>query len=472
MEEITIGFIYNSQKTNIQCNKDDIMENIFKKYLAKIGKSPQDIYFLYNGSTINDDIKIKDMSNNDKEIKILVYDDSSCSNDKIEAKYSKEIICPVCKESCLINISNYVIDLNRCDNKHFFNNINFNKFIHTQEIDESKILCNKCKNTKKDSYQNQFYKCCICRIDLCPLCKSNHNKEHIIIDYDLKNYLCKTHGEKYISYCEICNQNLCDLCEYDHNKEHTLIHHKDIEKNSDIKKNLDDLGNKINELKNEIQNIENNLKIVIDSLERYYNQTKSIINNFNIKNKNYQILINMNNINNSYRNIIKDISNILNQNSMTNKVKYIEEIYDKINGNKKEKTVNLERLKNIIDKIKESKEEEKGKCESGKTIFKAGINEEDDLIKCANLSENECSFLFEEYGLPISVKKKLEKILDGKIIVGWKIQSFRDEKGGSWTRNSKVLGTSSYSFTFYNEFGRMCNWKLSIWIIDKVNDIE
>ena len=237
MEEITIGFIYNSQKTNIQCNKDDIMKNIFKKYLTKIGKSPQDIYF-YNGSKINDDIKLKDISNNDKEIKILVYDDNSCSNDKIEAKYSKEIICPECKESCLINISNYIIDLNKCDNNHSFNKINFNKFIDTQEIDESKIICNnnKCKNTKKDSYQNHFYKCCNCRIDLCPLCKSNHNKEHIIIDYDLKNYLCKTHGEKYISFCEVCNKNLCDLCEYEHNKEHTLIHHKEIEQNSDIKK--------------------------------------------------------------------------------------------------------------------------------------------------------------------------------------------------------------------------------------------
>jgi len=56
-----------------------------------------------------------------------------------------------------------------------------------------------------------------CKINICPICKSKNNKDHILIDYDSKNYLCNAHGEKYILYCKDCNKNLCDLCEMEHN---------------------------------------------------------------------------------------------------------------------------------------------------------------------------------------------------------------------------------------------------------------
>ena len=71
-------------------------------------------------------------------------------------------------------------------------------------------------------YNNQFYICCNCNINLCPLCETNHSKEHIKIDYNLKNFLCLKHGERLISYCQDCRINLCDLCEIDHDKKHNL----------------------------------------------------------------------------------------------------------------------------------------------------------------------------------------------------------------------------------------------------------
>ena len=57
----------------------------------------------------------------------------------------------------------------------------------------------KCKiKNKSNIYNNEIYKCLTCDDILCPLCKSSHDKKHIIINYDLKNYICKNHNESYI----------------------------------------------------------------------------------------------------------------------------------------------------------------------------------------------------------------------------------------------------------------------------------
>ena len=52
-------------------------------------------------------------------------------------------------------------------------------------------------SNQKYLINNQLYKCCNCN-NFCPICKLNHNKDHKLIDYKLKNYLCNMHGEKYI----------------------------------------------------------------------------------------------------------------------------------------------------------------------------------------------------------------------------------------------------------------------------------
>ena len=52
------------------------------------------------------------------------------------------------------------------------------------------------------NYNNEMYICNGCDILLCPLCKNNHNKEHNIINYELKNYICNKHNESFIAYCK------------------------------------------------------------------------------------------------------------------------------------------------------------------------------------------------------------------------------------------------------------------------------
>ena len=51
---------------------------------------------------------------------------------------------------------------------------------------------------------------------LCPLCKSSHNKNHNIINYNDKNYICNKHNELFIKYCNECRENMCMLCENEH----------------------------------------------------------------------------------------------------------------------------------------------------------------------------------------------------------------------------------------------------------------
>ena len=90
---------------------------------------------------------------------------------------SKELICPKCRENILIKFDNYNITLYNCKNKHKEENISFNKFEETQKIDLSKIICNSCKErNKSNEYNNEFYKCLTCNIDLCPLCLKQHDQ--------------------------------------------------------------------------------------------------------------------------------------------------------------------------------------------------------------------------------------------------------------------------------------------------------
>ena len=73
-----------------------------------------------------------------------------------ENKISKEIICPKCKENILIKINEYKINLFNCKNNHEINNILLNEFENLENINISKIICNKCKiNNKSKIYNNE-----------------------------------------------------------------------------------------------------------------------------------------------------------------------------------------------------------------------------------------------------------------------------------------------------------------------------
>ena len=90
---------------------------------------------------------------------------------------------------------------------------------------KSKIRCSICKNINKiPQYNiNNLYKRLSCNKNLCLECKDNHNKKHILVEYQKKDFICNIHNKYYISYCKKCKKNLCSSCENEHKKENDLL---------------------------------------------------------------------------------------------------------------------------------------------------------------------------------------------------------------------------------------------------------
>jgi len=369
---VEIEFIYNAKKTSIQCQENEILKNIIKRYSTKIMKDVDKLFFLYNGFKINEEYSFKELANNlDKEKKkmiILVNDiESESFKNKDNIKKSKEIICPICRGNARIEFKDYKIKLYGCENNHIYEDIQLNEFNDLQSIDESQIICGNCKiNNKSETFNKNFYICNDCKINLCPMCKSKHEKNHYIINYELKNYFCKFHnGQKYTSYCSTCNLNICLLCSEKHNK-HNIIYYQNIlpKKEGKIKEMIK-LRVKIDDITVIIKDMINAFKKVIENIEIYYNIEMDILNNYNINNLNYEILQNIKDINNYKLN--KDIDELIDYGES-----YINEIYWIY---KQMKNFKKNENKNILkDKEKEEKELGKNKIKEIK------IENKDEII--------------------------------------------------------------------------------------------
>ena len=72
-----IIFIFNSIPTIIQCNEDDLMENICQKFANKINIQLNNLFFLYDGKEINLHFTFNEQAKeNDRQegkMNILVY---------------------------------------------------------------------------------------------------------------------------------------------------------------------------------------------------------------------------------------------------------------------------------------------------------------------------------------------------------------------------------------------------------------
>ena len=369
MSEVTIKFTFNAEDTTLQCTREETMQTIFERFSNKISKNLNEIYFLHDGKKIESNLKLSELDKNSAIVPILVYPyDFRNRNNNSALKKSKHIICPKCQKSCLIDIKDYQINLYGCENNHITNNLSFSEFKKSQLIDTSKIICNDCNTQNKfNSFNNQFYRCCNCNKNLCPLCKTRHNKEHkIILDYDLIDFKCNKHiDEKYSSYCSGCNINLCTLCEYEH-KNHGIIYYKDLMFDTNKFNEINKFEEKIINLKNYIEEVINKLNKVITNLDIYKNIYTSI--NCDLQYRNYQQLINIQNINNDFL-MQKDIDEIINNDNDIQKMIKIFDIYNKMN------------IKNdlkIIYKIDKSKDEIKifghKFIENNKNICKMLIN--------------------------------------------------------------------------------------------------
>ena len=164
-----IIFNYNGNLTKIQCNKEEKMKEIFNKFIIKTQIDKNLIYFIYSGNNnINEELKFEEIANQEDKIRNkmnIIVNDNNIDKNNISIKKSKDIICPICNENIKLYIEDYNIYLYECKNKHEIDNILINEFEETQKIDISKIKCEECKEkNKNETYNNQFYRCNICKI--------------------------------------------------------------------------------------------------------------------------------------------------------------------------------------------------------------------------------------------------------------------------------------------------------------------
>jgi len=254
-----VKFNYDEINQIIQCDIKDKMKDIIKRFLNKIGKNENDnnLLYLYDGTLINYELtfiqQANELDRNRNKMNIIVKSNDD-NNEEINEIISKDTICPKCGENIFIDIKDFKITLYGCKNDHKMNNILINKYENIQKIDLSKIICNQCNViNKKIAHNNQFYICNTCNINLCPLCKSIHDKNHIIIKYDDKNYICKSHNESFIKYCKDCMENICILCESQHNNHDIVELVKIIPNKKELIKGMEELKSIIDKFKNKIE---------------------------------------------------------------------------------------------------------------------------------------------------------------------------------------------------------------------------
>ena len=153
-----ISFNYLGEEITSQCNdtKDKVKE-IFLK--SKKDIDPNSLIFLYSGREIDGNLSIgKIISSHDNERKKMNFlvmkrldEPNSCWI------YSKDIICPKCGESAMIDVKDYKIFFHCIKGNHNLGNIFLDEYENTQKVDISKIICEECKkNNKANSYNNIF----------------------------------------------------------------------------------------------------------------------------------------------------------------------------------------------------------------------------------------------------------------------------------------------------------------------------
>ena len=318
-------FNYEGNWTTIQCNTNDKIRDIKSKFLLKIGKKDTNLYYLYNGNQLKDELTFNEQANDlDKKRKKMNIIVTQSDEDKKENKkvVSKDIICPECKENTLIDIKNFKIYLSGCKNNHERKNILLHNYDEVQKINLNEIVCNTCnKNNKSITHNNEFYICNTCNKNICPLCKSVHDKKHMIINYDDKNYICRKHKESFNKFCKTCNENICILCENKH-KGHNIFELSEIIiDKDDLIKTKKELKKTIDKFKYKLNAIKEIFDKMMGILDAYYKINDSIINNYDVIKRNYHKLQNLNYLKNNNERLMKDLNNIIDNDK-------ISEIYD------------------------------------------------------------------------------------------------------------------------------------------------
>ena len=392
MTQSEVVFSFDGDETVIQCNENDKIKDIFSRFINKRMIDGNSVYCLYSGTKMNleQDLTFRNLANTEdksrKKMNILVFKkETSVISYKI-FMVSQDIICPICKEICQLEFKDYKINLFGCKNGHKTEGIPLDQFDQEQEINISKIICEKCKIANKSKVSNnQFYRCLDCKMNLCPLCKSGHENDHNIIDYDDINYFC-FHNEQFVNYCKTCKQNICMTCTLEH-ENHELVSFTSIFSNKEkLLTKLNERQELINSLLvdkeyNEVNKILVKIKEIFQICLKIQNR---IVNNFSSKHRNYQILMNLKEINKD--DMFSDLGVIINEKDSFLKFNNILKIYSKMFS------LNFEQIGSIENDNKNLEKENKDLKESYDQIK----NENNDLCNTIQNQNTEIKKLKKE----------------------------------------------------------------------------
>jgi len=166
-----------------------------------------------------------------------------------------------------------------------------------------------------------------------------------------RKFICCKHNESYISYCEKCNQDLCMSCEKSHNNHNIIYFGRIMPDLNEVNKSIKKFEEYIEVLKKNIEEIKNKLNEIVINVENFYNMNLEVINIYNMKKRNYELITNVKDIiNNS---LIKDLEIIINENNISKKFNYIIEIDNKLAKQKiiKNKLAPIYKSKTLSSKV-------------------------------------------------------------------------------------------------------------------------
>ena len=161
---VTIEFNYNQSITAIQAKLTDLFQEAIDKFYQKSLIPKDSVYFRAN-EIIKPERTVETYMNdiNKADCKLIVYVEDIYKVEENIKKESKDIICPECKEPCLIKIEDYHIKLYECKNGHTTKGIKIDEYPKTQEVNMSSIICEKCKIQNKGKL-DKFYYCFILKL--------------------------------------------------------------------------------------------------------------------------------------------------------------------------------------------------------------------------------------------------------------------------------------------------------------------
>ena len=352
--EVKVIFIYLNKTIQFVCKEDDEMDKIFEQFIDKLndGSKKEHYIYYYDGNKIGHESTIK-------KNKYL----SGKTEITIKAQKKLRIIkCPKCMNDCIINLNNYVASFYGCKNDHSDNEI-YDQYIYLQNMDGNQIRCNEpnCSEKTQQNYSKGFYKCLTCSkivkrsIYFCKDCiEQNHDKKHIFVNYDKKNYFCVKHFHKFKKYCFTHKENLCEECEKGHENCKIAKYQSMTPDMDNIKASLNTMEENIETLKIVIKDLKYRLDGALRIFKRYHYIAKDIVGKFELFNqdlKNHRILRSLWNLQNSNKIMNDELTKIIQEEDAIKKVNQAIAFYEKKEENKVNKNKILDDINQNTNEI-------------------------------------------------------------------------------------------------------------------------